>query len=1121
MRGSLLFPLFLGFFLLTTSGSRAQDMEITPVPMQFRQNPTLITGMAQDTRGFIWIADDRGGLFRFDGSELTQFKNDPNNPNSLSANRLECVSAASDGSLWIGTFSSGLIHFDPQKDSYVSYRYDSTDPSGIRSDHIRALWVDSSGGVWIGTREGVDYYDPKTQTFEHRFTEDPDEQALQGEHVRSLYLDRQGIVWVGAGSPFQGEDRETEGGLFRIDLKSKSVDHYTHSSDPSSLIDNRVRAIFEDSRGTFWIGTAGDGLHTLDRETGIFTRHRYDPARPEKLSRPPLGEVIDYTDDHITFIQEDIQGFIWIGTMENGINRYDPYTQKVRHFGQQEEGVNRLPRDDYWCALAARDGLMWIGGWLTRSPNDQLLRVNPGTSKISPVLMGMPLATFAEDDSKNIFLGSSNLILRKTPEGIVDTFLQLEKYFVERLCCIRNLELDAERNLWISSDNGLFCYNLNTRDFKVYQENEKNRLESSLVTETHKLNKDSIWVLAGSELYLLDLHNDLFTKVFSPDGELEPFGSTRIFVDSQERTWLSGRKGIMRVKWPSRQTVYYSFSSLDTKSVFDLCETPSGDIYIGTWKRGLRKYNPDKDQFDVVEDMTGLINENITIFSIYSESEDRLWLESEDGIILYNPITRHSSIYGKDWGYVGTSRTRPGFFRSSDGEYYLGNLTGYLKFDPEDLREQNQFRASVFIDRALVDNQQLSWDGGSDEEVKLAFSQNNLSFELGFINFLTNPFNHMLKYSLEGFGDKWKNGRSGERVNYYNLPPGTYEFRLRGMDYFGHWEEASIPFIISPPWYKTWWAYTTYALALITGIFFFDRTTRQRIKKREREKMKDRELAQAKEIEKAYQDLALAHDNLKSAQAQLIQQEKLASLGQLTAGIAHEIKNPLNFVNNFSEISQELLEEMREEIEKGDWEEVKDIARNLEEVLEKIHQHGSRADGIVKSMLLHSRGGSGQMEPTDLNALVREYVNLAFHGMRAGKEPINVSIDLQLDEKVGKVPLIAEDFSRVLLNLCNNAFDAMRDKLRADPGNGYQPRLEVATGKEKGLIILEISDNGPGIPEEFRDKILQPFFTTKKGKEGTGLGLSISNDIVKAHGGKMKVSSVEGTGTQFAISLNQ
>ncbi len=278
---------------------------------------------------------------------------------------------------------------------------------------------------------------------------------------------------------------------------------------------------------------------------------------------------------------------------------------------------------------------------------------------------------------------------------------------------------------------------------------------------------------------------------------------------------------------------------------------------------------------------------------------------------------------------------------------------------------------------------------------------------------------------------------------------------------------------------------------------------------------------QQKRIRVERDRLEKALEELRSTQAQLIQQEKLASLGQLTAGIAHEIKNPLNFVNNFSEVSQELLEDMREEIEKGDWEEVKDIARNLEEVLEKIHQHGSRADGIVKSMLLHSRGGSGQMEPTDLNALVREYVNLAFHGMRAGKEPINVSIDLQLDEKVGKVPLIAEDFSRVLLNLCNNAFDAMRDKLRADPGNGYQPRLEVATGKEKGLIILEISDNGPGIPEEFRDKILQPFFTTKKGKEGTGLGLSISNDIVKAHGGKMKVSSVEGTGTQFAISLNQ
>ena len=282
-----------------------------------------------------------------------------------------------------------------------------------------------------------------------------------------------------------------------------------------------------------------------------------------------------------------------------------------------------------------------------------------------------------------------------------------------------------------------------------------------------------------------------------------------------------------------------------------------------------------------------------------------------------------------------------------------------------------------------------------------------------------------------------------------------------------------------------------------------------------------------KELEKSLEDL-------KNTQDQLIQQEKLASLGQLTAGIAHEIKNPLNFVNNFSELSVELIEEAREELSavssqlsaKGEREKVEEaleILNDIEANLRKIHEHGSRADSIVKSMLEHSRGGSGKREPTDLNALVKEFVNLSFHGMRAGKNPINVDMEFDLDESIGKVPLIAEDFSRVIVNLCNNAFDAMREKLSAvsdQPPASYKAKLTVRTKAENGKVMIEIEDNGPGIPEEMKDKILQPFFTTKKGTEGTGLGLSITHDIVKAHGGYLDIDSKAGEYSIFKIKIN-
>jgi signal transduction histidine kinase len=269
---------------------------------------------------------------------------------------------------------------------------------------------------------------------------------------------------------------------------------------------------------------------------------------------------------------------------------------------------------------------------------------------------------------------------------------------------------------------------------------------------------------------------------------------------------------------------------------------------------------------------------------------------------------------------------------------------------------------------------------------------------------------------------------------------------------------------------------------------------------------------------------------LKRTQDQLVQQEKLASLGQLTAGIAHEIKNPLNFVTNFSDVSLELIDEALEELQLIEQNEhsvgTASILADVKSNLRKIHEHGTRADGIVKSMLQHSRGGSGTLEPTDLNALIKEYVNLSFHGMRAGKAPINVDIDLQLDDQVGQVPLVIEDFSRVILNLCNNAFDAMREQLqRSEVGSQrsavYLPKLTVRTRNGENRITIEIEDNGPGIPEEILDKILQPFFTTKKGTQGTGLGLSITHDIVKAHGGELKIDSTEGRGTIFSIILLQ
>jgi signal transduction histidine kinase len=408
----------------------------------------------------------------------------------------------------------------------------------------------------------------------------------------------------------------------------------------------------------------------------------------------------------------------------------------------------------------------------------------------------------------------------------------------------------------------------------------------------------------------------------------------------------------------------------------------------------------------------------------------------------------------------------------------------------------------------------------SGGNITLAHNQNVFSIQFTAIDY-RNSQNRHLFYMLENYDSDWLQTYAENPANYFKVPPGEYTFRIKAANSSsGIWSEKSFQLTISPPWWATWWAFCIYGLLFIGGVLLTHRYQKARVIRAEREKAQKKELAQAKEIEKAY-------GRLKTTQTQLIQSEKMASLGELTAGIAHEIQNPLNFVNNFSEVSNELIDEMNEEIEKGDLKEAKAISKDIKQNLEKIHHHGKRADGIVKGMLQHSRSSSGQKEPTDLNVLADEYLRLAYHGLRAKDKSFNATLETHFDESIGKVNVIPQDMGRVILNLITNAFYAVKEKSSEALAKGedtYEPTVSVITKKlttpsGAGGIEISVKDNGNGMPEAIKQKIFQPFFTTKPTGQGTGLGLSLSYDIVKAHNGEIFVKSKVGEGTTFTIAL--
>ncbi len=376
---------------------------------------------------------------------------------------------------------------------------------------------------------------------------------------------------------------------------------------------------------------------------------------------------------------------------------------------------------------------------------------------------------------------------------------------------------------------------------------------------------------------------------------------------------------------------------------------------------------------------------------------------------------------------------------------------------------------------------------------------------------LRTPYDNTILFKLENYDAEWRAPGMDKTVQYINVSPGNYIFRIKAATNMGVFAEKEIIVNISPPWWLTWWAYVMYGFMFFIGVYVIHRFQKTRLLKAEREKSRDKELAQAKEIEKAYTDL-------KATQSQLIQSEKMASLGELTAGIAHEIQNPLNFVNNFSEVNSELIEEMKEELEKGNFDEVKAIAKDIDDNEQKIMLHGKRADAIVKGMLQHSRSSDGKKELTNINALADEFLRLAYHGLRAKDKTFNATLKTDFDDSIGKVNIAAQDIGRVILNLITNAFYAVDEKKKSGLDN-YEPTVSVSTKKGDKKLEIKVTDNGNGIPQKILDKIFQPFFTTKPSGKGTGLGLSLSYDIVKAHGGELKVDTIKNEGTEFTIIL--
>ena len=1141
----------------TADNATPFDLAFERLELPGEANGNSVQAIIQDQLGFLWFGS-QSGLHRYDGKNFITYNSDPINQNTLNSDYIENIYIDPEGVLWLTHWGGGgLTAYDPQKEQFTRYSNDPDNPESILPAETGAIVGDTAGNIWVGGRQGLSRLDPATGKFK-RYSHDPDDpSSLSDNEIGMLYVDTGGTLWVATGMPWNPDGR---GGLNRYDPETDSFIRYLHDPDDSTtLSNNKVRTLYEDSRGNFWVGTAGDGLHRFDKDNETFTHYPFDPGGSDRPSMPFLkGTDLETANpwSHITSIFEDQDGRLWIAAVYSGLNVYDPELGFTKHYEAQEEaGEDELESNFVWKVYQSDDGTLWVS---TGGEGRAVYKVKENRFRFPFFLYGElqdPQSVFRgiiKDSNGNIWMGMSppnpnSSTLRSKlweiregstrPEMVR---LRPESSSPELNSFMGSISLDASGNIWAGTFEGYYVADPREKNFKIFVPDVGAADEDVWVAPVLHTRSGVVWIpYWGHGVIRYDPENENY-EIFehNPNDPTSISGATvwGMYEDSSGHIWVGGGSFT-----PSSDTPLFLDRYDPQTKTFDsyittvlpygitshITEDVNGNLWFGDWNFGLYKLNPATREVKKFTSSNSLLP-GTRISSIIQHPDGKIWIATDYELIELDPVQETFSIYGEPHGIVPALGSSTTGYLSKDGQLLFARWEGFHAFKPDELLGEIKsnlpdLRITGF---KLLDDRMYS--GQSDpvlqepiwktERIELDNTQNTFSFSVACFDFYE-PEANTIQFMLEGYDRGWRGDiRNGETPYYVNIAPGEYTFRMRGANGLGVWntEGISMEIIVNPPWWKTWWAYSSYGVMFIGMVLGTHKIQRRRVLVEERKRAQRKELEHAREIEKAYQQL-------QATQTQLIHSEKMASLGELTAGIAHEIQNPLNFVNNFAEVNQELIEELKEESAKKSKERNAQLERELlsdiDQNLKKISHHGKRAESIVKGMLQHSRNADGKKEATDLNKLADEYLRLAYHGLRAKDKSFNASMETDFDQSVGEVNMVPQDIGRVLLNLLTNAFHAVSEKKKEAP-EGYDPTVTVHTRKTPEGVEISVADNGNGIPDEIRDKIFQPFFTTKPTGEGTGLGLSMSYDIVtKGHGGELTVTSEEGKSTTFTMVL--
>ncbi|QHT69757.1 histidine kinase [Rhodocytophaga rosea] len=1123
----LSFFLWVSYRLPATAQNQRVNFEHLTIEDGLSHN--FVMYVMQDRKGFLWFGTG-SGMDKYDGYRFTNYKFDPQDSTTVPKNQVFKMWEDSEGMIWIGS-SEVTSRFDPRTETFTRLEKSADNPYAFK--FAQSFNEDAEGNIWVtGSFEGeIRQIDRKTGRFSATNYAEMLASVSGNDYKRQavlhfIYKDRKGVLWFGSPNGLhrltltpQGKNKPSTVSFTHFRLAPEDSATSGQKNNPTvNEVGNNITGIYEDSKGVFWVLSRNGKLYTFQPKTGKFTQFQTDNFTPIKTYsllpncfaedlegnlwissynglyklNSDLSQITSFLNDsidpgslthnNVPALIVDNSGILWIAT-QNGVNKLDPHIKRFEVYAHNPQDPHSLSNNNISAICEDKQGLVWVG-----------------TLKAGLNVLNKSTGQFTHYQNNS----ADDKSLRSDEVGAI-------------------LE-DRNGNLWVGNYTTLSLFNRATNDFTHFTLNhlflEDN--DGTSIFSMYEARDGLLWLGTNNGMLSFDPKTGKTVSYpYDPDRpeRMTDWWALTILEDSRGNLWIgAGSQALNRLDRKTGAFTHYSYDyhkrgSISSNTVQSIYEDTKGNLWFGTGEGGLCLFDYVTETFTAYTEKHGLSGNSV--FSILDDSEGNLWLGTNNGLSKFSTITKIFTNYDASDGLkskmFNTLYTEAAAFKGKDGILYFGGNNGLTVFNPVTI-DANTFVPPVVITQFSLFDKPLAGKHQA-KEIELAYDENFFSVEFAALNF-TNTNKNQYAYQLEGVDKDWVYTGSRRFASYTDIGPGNYTFRVRGSNNDGIWNEqaTTLTIIIHPPWWRTTWAYGFYFLCFLAVVFAVDRYQRHRLIAKEREKAQEKELAQAKEIEKAYYEL-------KRTQTQLIQSEKMASLGELTAGIAHEIQNPLNFVNNFSEVSTELIQELKEEISHDHKQDALALADDLTQNLSKIQHHGKRADSIVKGMLQHSRVTSREKQLIDLNALVDEYLRLAYHGLRAKEKDFNAEFRFDADPAVGSVSVVPQEIGRVLLNLFNNAFYAVNQK-KQQPNEPYQPQVIVTTKKLGDKVEIRVKDNGTGIPVGIRQKIFQPFFTTKPTGEGTGLGLSLSYDIItKGHGGKLNVESVEGEFTEMIIEL--